>query len=331
MTPNRKAIALLSGGLDSLLAAKLVKEQGIEVIGLHLLSPFGCREEIEKRAAAIGVPLLYREKGAKYLDLVEKPRYGYGRAVNPCIDCRIFMFDIAWEVMQEVKADFIITGEVLGQRPMSQQKFAMDLIDRKSGIDDYVLRPLSAKAFEPTLPEREGWVDREKLFDIRGRGRKDQIALTKVLGVSDYATPGGGCLLTEVSFGPKLKDFYAHEHFKNEEQKLRQSELLRYGRHFRLSERAKVIVSKNEAENFVLAERWQDAGGTFLHPVQFTGPAAMILGEAGAKEREMAGALIARYGKPSAEGRVAFQSPSEQGDFAVPPPLHEETLEEMRL
>lgn len=331
-----KAIALLSGGLDSLLAAKIVKDEGVEVVGLHLISPFGCQEDVEKRAAAIGVPLLMRDKGNAYLDLVKKPQHGYGRAMNPCVDCRIYMFEIAQRVMEEEGADFIVTGEVLGQRPMSQVRSSLELIDRKSKIADRILRPLSAKAFEPTLAEREGWVSREKLFDIRGRQRTEQLELVRKLEITDYGSPGGGCLLTVENFAPRVRDFFEHEHFKDEEERRAQSELLRFGRHFRLHDSAKVVVSRNADENPVLETAWGKTGGTFLFPEAFPGPLAILLGTAGELEIKTAGALIARYGKPKADSGIRFLQLDEQGNriegrIPTPAPALEERMEEIRL
>lgn len=332
-TSTPKAIALLSGGLDSLLAAKIVQEEGVEVIGLHLVSPFGCHEEVERRANAIGIRLLTREKGSAYLDIVKKPRFGYGRAVNPCIDCRVFMFEMAEQVREEEGADFIITGEVLGQRPMSQQREAFSLIDRKSPEADRVLRPLSAHALPESLAEREGWVRRENMCDIRGRQRIMQLDLAERFGITDYGAPGGGCLLTEMSFAPKVRDFFKHDHFTDEEQRLAQSEILRLGRHFRLHSGAKVVVARNSEENRLLEDRWPRVGGTFIHPDGFRGPVALLLGESGESERRTAGALVARYGKPEKDSRIAYRAWGETQEVIVPipGPIPNEEIEEMRL
>ncbi|MFM8312798.1 MAG: thiamine biosynthesis protein, partial [Deltaproteobacteria bacterium] len=229
------AIALISGGLDSALAASLVKQWGIHVIGLHLTSPFGCTTEAQKVAEEIQIPLQIRAKGEAFIDLIEKPKYGYGSQMNPCIDCRIYMFEWAEKVRQELGADFIVTGEVVGQRPLSQNKAAMALIDRNSPLEDRVLRPLSGGNLPPTLPEKRGWIQREQLRKFSGRGRTEQLALAKELGISAYTSPGGGCLLTEKAFSDRLRDFYRHPHFSTSEQKTAQAELLRLGRHFRPS------------------------------------------------------------------------------------------------
>jgi len=331
-TSKRKAIALLSGGLDSLLAAKIVSDQGIEVIGLHLLSPFGCRDDVEKTAASIGAKLIVKEKGEAYLDLVKDPRYGYGKNMNPCVDCRIFMFQIAEKVMHDEGADFIVTGEVMGQRPMSQTKHAMDLIDRKSGIDDLVLRPLSAGMMKPSLPEREGWVNREEMYSITGRTRKEQVVLTQKLGLSEFKAPGGGCLLTEKEFAPRLKDFYENPHYRSSSERLGQSEILRFGRHFRLHDRLKVIISRDANENNALGERWNRAGGSLFFPSNFLGPIAVAIGTVEDSDRKIIGEMIARYGKATqVPYEIGYESSETRGTFAVETRTSDDFLESRRL
>ena len=238
-----KAIALLSGGLDSALAARVIKDQGIEVIGLHLVSPFGCKNEVQKTADSLGINIVFKEKGEAYLDLVKSPQYGYGKNMNPCVDCRIYMFELAEQVMQEQGAHFIITGEVVGQRPMSQQKQAMQLIDKKSDSENRVLRPLSAHLFPPSLAEINGWVDREKLFGISGRSRTEQLEMAKNLGLENYAAPGGGCLLTESAFSNRLRDFFKHESVDiSTEKRLVDSQLILLGRNFKVSDNCNIII-----------------------------------------------------------------------------------------
>ncbi|HEY5973898.1 MAG TPA: hypothetical protein VIU41_04085, partial [Geobacteraceae bacterium] len=205
---KRKALALLSGGLDSTLAVKVMLEQGIEVEALNFTSPFctctgknaGCKSEAVRVAEEFNIPIKVMHKGAEYLEIVRNPRHGYGKALNPCIDCRIFLLRKAKEYMAQSGADFVITGEVLGQRPMSQRRDTLRVIERESGLAGLLLRPLSARHFEPTIPEKEGWVDREKLLAFKGRSRKDQMDLAAELDVTNYPCPAGGCMLTEVSF-----------------------------------------------------------------------------------------------------------------------------------
>lgn len=328
-----RAIALMSGGLDSSLAALLVKSQGVEVIGLHLASPFGCRTDVEKNAKAIGVSLLVKEKGAAYLDLVKSPQYGYGKNMNPCIDCRIFMFQMAEKIMHEELADFIVTGEVLGQRPMSQRKVALNLIDRESPLEGRILRPLSAKILPPTVPENAGWIDREKLLNVAGRGRKVQLELAESFGIEDFDSPGGGCLLTESSFTQKLRDFFDHEGTETEELRLNQANLLRLGRHFRFPTKGKAIVGRNEMENRKLAEMWRSTGGVFLRTVGFSGPCAVHLGPWEEEEKALMGQLLARYSKLDADeiGRVEWENEKGQGVLWISEPLDETQLERYRL
>ncbi len=248
-----KAIGLLSGGLDSTLAVKIILEQGIEVIALNFVTPFctctkkGCQNEARKVAEKFGIELKIIGFKEEYINLVKNPKYGYGKNMNPCIDCRIFMFSRAREYMEKIDADFIFTGEVLGERPMSQNLRAMRIIERESGLEGRLLRPLSAKFFEPTIPEKEGIVDRNRLLAIAGRSRRYQISLAKEFGIEDYPCPAGGCRLTDPNFTRRLRDAFEHNEYSFEE-----IVLLRYGRHFRLPSGAKVIVGRNEEENKIL-------------------------------------------------------------------------------
>jgi len=328
-----KAIALMSGGLDSTLAAKLVRDQDIDVIGLHLASPFGCRNEVKESAEALGIPLVIKEKGEAYLDLVKDPVYGYGKNMNPCIDCRIYMFQLADVVRQKLKADFIVTGEVLGQRPMSQQRNSMNLIDKKSSLDNILLRPLSGKLFPPTKPELEGWIDRSQLLSISGRGRTRQLELAKQWGITAFESPGGGCLLTETSFSGRLRDFFEHDGDLPTEQRLAQSALLRFGRHFRVSDKTKLIVGRNEQENEQMTQLWKQAGGIFYDPINFSGPVAVALGVVGESEQKLVGRLITRYGKSRKNEpmEILFQTTKSEGTFVADEPITETELSAIRL
>ncbi len=280
---NKRAVSLLSGGLDSVLATKLILDQGIEVIALHFTSPFcnctqgakkGCGVQAVRSADELGVKVAVRTKGVDYLQLVQAPPHGYGKNMNPCIDCRIFMLKKTVDFMKEVDASFVITGEVLGQRPMSQRREAMNLIDRESGLAGLILRPLSAHHFSPTIPEKEGIVDREKLLNLAGRSRKGQYDLAREYDLKEFGCPAGGCLLTDALFAAKLRDLFQHD----PECTMADIAMLKIGRHFRLSEKSRLIVGRNKEENDRLAGLSR-AAGLLLTPVSFVGPTGLLIGD----------------------------------------------------
>jgi len=262
-----KAIALISGGLDSTLAAKLIKEQGIEVIGLRFKIPF-CPPR-NKDFSDIGIDIREANISDGFLEMMKNPRYGYGSQMNPCIDCKILMLCKAKEFMEQYGAKFIITGEVLGQRPMSQHKQALLNIAKRAGLEGLVLRPLSARLLPETIPEKEGWVKRDNLLSFSGRGRKQQIGLARIFGIKEYAQPAGGCLLTDPEFSKRFKDLVSHEGLNQNN-----VELLKLGRHFRFSERAKLIVGRNEKENARLADLAGENDYLFM-PYEIAGPTAL--------------------------------------------------------
>ncbi|MEM3770342.1 MAG: 7-cyano-7-deazaguanine synthase [Candidatus Bathyarchaeia archaeon] len=243
-----KALALFSGGLDSSLAIRLMQEQGIEVEAITFLTPFYTAKKggfsFQRAAEKLGVPLKVVRLGLEYLRVIRKPKFGYGRHMNPCIDCHIFMLKKAKKYTKQIGADFIITGEVLDERPMSQHMKALKIVEEESSLKGRLLRPLSAKLLPPTIAEKCGLVDRSKLLDIRGRSRKRQLALAKVYGITEYQSPAGGCLLTYKEFSAKLRDLLQHK----KRVSMTDLELLKVGRHFRLGEN-KIIVGRNKEEN----------------------------------------------------------------------------------
>jgi tRNA-uridine 2-sulfurtransferase len=306
---KRKALALLSGGLDSTLAVKLMLDLGIEVEALNFTSPFctctgknaGCKSEAVRVAQEFNIPIKVVHKGLDYLEIVRNPRHGYGKGLNPCVDCRIYLLRKAKEYMAESGADFVFTGEVLGQRPMSQRRDTLRVIERESGLEGLLLRPLSAQFFEPTIPEKEGWVDRTKMLAIKGRSRKDQMQLADELDVKNYPCPAGGCLLTELSFVPKLKDVFDH----TDELNLRDFRLLKIGRHFRIGERTKVIIGRSEADNNLLEAAMQP-GETAFTWLDGNTPLGVITGNQDPEHFDLASRILLRYTKaePSAPCRI---------------------------
>lgn len=306
-----RAIAMLSGGLDSSLAAAVVKQLGIDVIGLHVRhlfsgKPTAGKDPIADSAAQIGIPFRIIDGSDGQLDIVRHPRHGTGAGMNPCIDCRIFILRVAKEVMDEEEAQFVITGEVLGQRPMSQHLKALESVARESGLEDRLLRPLSARFLPETLPVREGWVDLKDLPEIHGRGRQPQIELAGRYGIHDFPQPAGGCLLIEKAYSARLRDAFSAY---GADQVDRQAfELLALGRHFRLSANAKVILGHDEQENAKLLEK---AGERIvLDPVDVMGPSGLVEGSPSEKELRLAASLLARYSdhRPDESVRVWVRS-----------------------
>jgi tRNA-uridine 2-sulfurtransferase len=307
---NRKAVGLLSGGLDSALAIYLVKQQAIDITALHFPSFFSpsdaTREDspVQVLARQLNVALILRPKGKDFIQLIRNPRYGHGKNLNPCVDCRIYTFIKARELMEEIGATFIVTGEVVGQRPMSQRRDTMRLIDKQSGCLGIVLRPLSAKVLPRTRPEIEGIVDREQLLKVAGRGRKVQLQMASELGIFGYSPPAGGCLLTEKVFSRRLRDLLTEK----EEVTQEELELLRVGRHIRVRPGLKLVVGRNEGENKRL-ENLEKAGMMFT-PVDFPGPHVLAVGSPGLEEVALIGGIIRRYAKESSRGEwIAMRDP----------------------
>src|SRR3989338_6453077 len=301
---ERKCVALLSGGLDSTLAANLMLEQVIAVDGLYLALSWGCcdKEKAQASARQLGVPLMVLSVGDAYLDVILKPKYGYGSGMNPCVDCRIYMFRLAKRYMEEIGAGFVITGEVLGQRPMSQMRRPLDIIEHESGLEGLLLRPLSAQLLEATLPELLGVVDRERLLRIAGRSPPEQKALAGNGGITEHSTPAGGCLLTDEHFAKKTKDLFAHD----ERPTTKDMELLTIGRPFRIGPATKIILGRNEVENLML-EGHSRTGYSCIRP-KFAGPAALVAGEWNEQARGVAVSLILQHTKAEKlpEGALEF-------------------------
>lgn len=317
---TRRAVALISGGLDSMLAAKLMIEQGIAVAGLNFYTGFchsGHTSAIRRReqdtpkrndalwvAQQLNIPLYIIDVVEEYKKVLTKPKHGYGENLNPCLDCKIFMVKKAKQWMVENNFDFIITGEVIGQRPKSQRKVCMPIVATESGADDYLLRPLCAKNLAPTLPEREGWVDREKLLGLSGRSRKPQITLAKQHGFDDHAQPAGGCcVLTDMYYSRKLKDFWQAR--GNKEYELDDVLLLKVGRHLRPKNNFKLIIGREEGENnFLEGYRKQFP---HIRIVSHEGPLVLIDGSPSVDDILLAARISARFSAGRAHEEVLVQ------------------------
>lgn len=301
-----RALALLSGGLDSTLAVRALLNQGIDIVALNFATPFclcnrrnGCRSLAKEVSEKFGLELKTIALFDEYIEIVRNPRYGYGSNLNPCIDCRILMLRRARSLMEELSASFVVTGEVLGQRPMSQHKRALQIIEKESGLIGLILRPLSAKLLPVSIPEKEGWVSRERLLEISGRSRKPQMALARDYGIRDYPCSAGGCLLTDPGFTRRMKDLITY----SAELTLNDIALLKLGRHFRLSRQAKLVVGRNEQENDRL-ERLKRAGDISVFAEQVNGPLAIGRGEFSEEAAVLACRIVARYCDDSQEKEV---------------------------
>jgi hypothetical protein len=310
MTTQRKAVALISGGLDSLLAVKVIQEQGIYVEGINFFTGFcveGHTHAIRNHdkakpkrnnalwaAEQLGIKLHIIDVIDEYKDVLINPKHGYGTNMNPCTDCKIFMVHKAKQWMLENQFDFIITGEVLGQRPMSQTKSKLPLVSKKSGADDLLVRPLCAKNLESTLPEREGWLNREKLYDITGRSRKRQFAMAKDFGFEDFAQPAGGCcFLTDKFYSSKLVDLWqAHGHRDYE---LDDIMLLKVGRHIRPAPHFKIIIARDEGEGRFMQGYCKEF--ISVHANSHKGAIALVDGAPTAEDLELIASIVARYGQ----------------------------------
>ncbi|MFH1277341.1 MAG: hypothetical protein ABIK65_03060 [Candidatus Eisenbacteria bacterium] len=317
MAEKIRALALLSGGLDSTLAVRIIQDLGVGVTALHFNTGFCLsdnREKIRQKpgeiyrndaaaaAERLGVPLETVDIYDEYWEVLTRPKHGYGSAMNPCIDCRAMMLRIAGRLLRERGEHFVFTGEVVGQRPMSQQRHTLRLIEKECGLEGLLLRPLSAKLLEPTTPEKEGWVDREKLYGFAGRGRKNQMELAAKLGIEEYPSPAGGCCsLVDPIFAQRLMDLLTR---RTQDDPLAREEvyLLKVGRHFRLSPKAKVIVARDEGEcRFIHFHR---RSGWRIEADEIRGPVGLVQGDPSEEDLRAAAAIVASYGDGKNERSV---------------------------
>jgi len=317
-----KALGLLSGGLDSSLAALCLKRQGIEVTAIAFVTPFFGSSKAEQAAHQMEIPLIVKNISDVHLDMVKNPRYGYGKNMNPCIDCHAMMFRLAGEVMAGSGFDFLFSGEVLGQRPMSQNANALRSVANYSGHPDRILRPLSAKLLPVTPMEEQGLVDRELLLDIQGRSRKRQEALAREWQLTDFPSSGGGCLLTEIHFSDRLRDLFDHQ----PECTVNDVELLKVGRQFRLSQRAKLTLGRHQNDNDAI-RKLASSDHIILCTPAVPGPLGLVSGEPSDQDLKTAGAILASYGKGKdrTDIEVLAEMPGEEQRFTVTPMLREES------
>jgi tRNA-specific 2-thiouridylase len=291
-----KAIALFSGGLDSTLAMKLIIDQGIDVLAINISTGFGStkdrREHMENMCKQVGAEFRIVDIQDEYLqDVLFDPKHGYGKNFNPCIDCHAKMFAVAKRIMEAEGASFLLSGEVMGQRPMSQNKDALQTVLNESNCDGLLLRPMSALRLAPTIAEEKGWVDRSKLEGITGRSRDRQLELAKEIGLENFESPGGGCLLTDENFGKKMFDFIKYDKFE-----VKDIPVMKFGRHFRLENGAKLVIGRNQEENKHL-EEIENEKYFHLKTVGIPGPHGLLSKNATDTDRELATKAMLSYTK----------------------------------
>ncbi len=286
---EHSAIALFSGGLDSILAVKWMQKLGYTVYSVFFSTPYLTPDKALKSAQANGIELIVRDITDEHLMIVQNPKYGYGKNHNPCIDCRALMFQLAGGMLDELGASFIISGEVLGQRPMSQRFQALMQVSKGSEMKDLIVRPLSQKLLPDSRPILEGWVNKDEMLDLQGRGRTRQMELAQQLGVTEYPSPGGGCLLTDISFTLRLRDLINH----GQDNPL-QIELLKWGRHFRLSPTLKLIVGRHKNDNFGLDQAAKDLPRLQIRDIP--GPLGVLTApDATQEELNLAASILLSY------------------------------------
>jgi tRNA-uridine 2-sulfurtransferase len=332
---NVKAIALYSGGLDSTLAILQMMKHGVEVEAITFMTHFGCDASDSSScgsdpfpaAQKFGFKVKLAHLGSKFFEIVKNPRFGHGKNMNPCIDCRLTMIGEVKHYLDMAGGDFVITGEVLGQRPMSQRRFTLDLVARECGLEGRLVRPLSGRLLPPTLPEKEGKIKREWLLNIEGRSRQRQMQLAEEFGLTEYPSPASGCLLTDRRYSDRLRDL-----LKNKpETDFNDLNLLRVGRHFRLGPNSKLVVGRDESENNIIQSLYLP-DDVLLEAVDFTTPLALLRGEINDDILDQAASIVARYsdGRNEANLSVEYRGSKEQGQ-RLTSPAGEPFLEQTRI
>ena len=331
-----KALALFSGGLDSILACRVIMNQGIEVKALHFITPFfgynkkGREKEVEDLIFKnYGITLEILDVSNDYLAVAKHPQHGYGKNLNPCVDCKIFLFSKAKEHLEKEGASFLITGEVLGQRPMSQRRDTLRIIERDSETDGILLRPLCAKHLKPTIPEERGWVDRDKLLDLQGRGRTPQMKLAARLGITEYPTPAGGCILTDANIAARIRWLFTHIPDTGVQDVL----LTTVGRHFALGQKTLLVVGRFEKENEQITQLSQ-AGDIQIELTDKPGPLSLLRGPCTHEILKAASSITARYSKAREEQQVTVSCKTQGSPHTqelVVAPITDRLLDEYKI
>ena len=317
-----RALGLCSGGLDSILAGLVLRDAGVDVEWISFETPFFTADKARKASRMTGIPLIVENITPVYMEMLKNPRCGYGQHMNPCMDCHALMFQQAGRLMAWRGCRFLFSGEVLGQRPMSQTRPSLRYVEKHSGHDGYILRPLSAKKLPETVPEKEGWVDRERLLDIAGRGRKRQIELAEHYGVTDYPAPAGGCLLTDKGYSRRLRDLLDHDLFPSEAD----LHLLKYGRHFRLDAESKIVVGRTKTENDAILRYFDPGKDIHIKVRDVPGPVVVMPGGGSPEAVRLAAEVAAGYSKTreGASAKVSATAPEGETGILVVVPARDE-------
>ncbi len=301
-TRQVKALGLCSGGLDSMLAALMLKDQGIDVTWISFETPFFDATAAKKASKQTGIPLIVKDITDAYMEMMKAPKAGFGKNMNPCMDCHTLMFAKAGAMMAQLGADFLFSGEVVGQRPKSQTKSSLRYVEKNCGFDGLILRPLSAGILPETIAEQTGLVDRSRLVSISGRSRKPQVALAEKYGITEYPSPAGGCLLTDKGYSQRLRDLL----YVQKTQSKTQLHLLKYGRHFRLDSRSKLVVGRNKAENKQIMDLYDPETHIRLRCTLLPGPDALVFGQTDETALHLAATITSGYTKAPAGALTAI-------------------------